>query len=122
MSGSVMVHGVAISWLTILWLRAISIVANCSTSLVTWSSSTHSSSLSISGVLGSSVALPEWCLARALGVVVGWAWTICLLLLVMLDHQNLPDGADKEEEDSDDGDCEDGSVESAGETEVGEVG
>ena len=76
-----------------------------------------SSQLSVACALASLVALPEGA-ARALGVIVGWGWSECLLLLVVADEENLPRSSDKEEEGSDDAQCEASGVQVAGIAEI----
>lgn len=99
---SVGVASLTIAWLTVLWLRGKLVVANCSTGLVAWphrswvSGRGHDSwddgdSFCVSGVSYLAVTLPERDLASATGVAVGWRRTISLLLLVVSDHEDLPD-------------------------------
>lgn len=107
-----------VSWLTILWLCGVGVVANGGTSL-TACSSQSTSTLDIAG--SSGLPLPEWTSTRSLCVVVGWGGAISLLSLVVSNHQNLPNSCDEEEEDGNDGNRKNRSVESAGKTQVGEV-
>lgn len=63
------------------------------TCLVTWSAVTgcawSSCQLGISSSMLVAVTLPEWGLAGARGVVVGWGRAVALFFLVVADHQEL---------------------------------
>ena len=71
-----------------------------------------SSHLSIS--VAALVALPGHSQATTVAVVVGWGRAVPLLLLVVLDKHELPDGRDEEEEDGNDCNSKGCSVEGAG--------
>jgi len=64
-------------------------------------------------VLAAARALPEWCAADSLGVVVLWAGTVTLLGLVMAGEHELHDRGDEEEEDVEDRHREAGGVQAA---------
>jgi hypothetical protein len=49
-------------------------------------------------VLVAAIPLPEWCSARAGGVVVGWRRTVALFFLVVAYEEDLEDGCYDEEE------------------------
>lgn len=130
---AVVVASLAVARLTVFGLRSEVVVTDCGTRLVAWSHSdwvsgrSHDSwdgtnRLGVSGVSDLAVTLPEWSfLASAAGVSVGWRWTISLLFLVVSNHQDLPDGAEEEQEDGDDSHGEDGSVESAYSAQIGSI-
>jgi len=79
---------------------------------------TTSSNSSASGtelsILVDLLAVPEVALGRTGSVVVGWAGTEALLLLVLADKDDLHESSDDEEDDGDDGDCESSGVQAAG--------
>lgn len=104
----------------LLWQRCV--VTKCGASLVTcahimvrWDSEAAGSAHL--GIAGGNVvlwlALPELALWGAGSVVVGWAWSVALLLLVVLHEEDLHDGSEEEEECADDGESKGSSVQSA---------
>lgn len=79
--------------------------------------------LSITGrVTALWLALPELALAEAGSVVVGWRWTVALLLLVVSDQCNLHGRSDDEEEGCDNGHGKSGGVEFASSAQAHGVG
>jgi len=68
--------------------------------VVTWSVTGRARSggqLSVScGVLVATIPFPEWCFARAGGVIVRWRGTIALFFLVVADKEDLKDSRDDE--------------------------
>jgi hypothetical protein len=84
--------------------------------------STNGTGLSVLGDRGGLLLTAEQTLAVARGVVVGWAWSQALLLLMVAHEHDLHGGGAEEEEGGDDGDGEDGSVELAGCAQVDCVG
>jgi len=86
--------------------RAMAIVGWCGTG------SCHLSVTSATGSLAVA-ALPECTTTGSAGVVVRWAWSVALLLLVVAGEKELDSGGDEEEEDVDDGHGEAGRVQAA---------
>lgn len=91
------------------------------TDVVGWGSKTTGGSGAHLGIPGDhgvvlALLLPECVvtLAGARSVVVGWRWSVALLLLVRTDQENLEDGCDEEKECANNGACECSLVETAG--------
>jgi hypothetical protein len=103
----------AVSRLTISWLAIASLTVLCFGStahhrgigearVVAWSVTGRAGSGGQLGiprsVLVAAIPLPEWCFARAGGIVVRWGGTIALFFLVVADQEDLKDSRDDEEE------------------------
>lgn len=99
-----MCRHLSISRLTVLRFR--STANHCGVGkacVVTWSAITgrawSGGQLSIScSILVTAIPLPEWCFARAGGVIVRWGWTVALLFLVVAYKEYLEEGCHDEEE------------------------
>lgn len=119
---------VAVAGLTVLGLRGVRsmtgvvhggachagfVTGSNSRAMVTWRSGS-SRHLSVTSAPGSpAVALPEWTTTGSAGVVVGWAWAVALLLLVVAGEKELDSGGDEKEEDVDNRHGEAGRVQAA---------